>query len=211
MSVPATLQPSRFASSNGVPDSADVTGQWTLIGDKASLISKAEDANSSDSAAQFGGSSASATEPVVLWHQIDSKPAGAVVSSFTMSLEPGDAAGDDQFAWQVSDPSGKPLMALWVNASDGTLRAVQPDGTTTTSIQHITPGGGAHRFEIIVDPAAGTWITIMDGVPVTEAIKLPAGAKFGDISAVWDLGADGVSSGASIIFDDFRVEAEVAP
>ena len=75
----------------------------------------------------------------------------------------------------------------------------------------MTPGGGAHRFEITVDPATGTWITMMDGVPVTVPVPLPNGAQFGNISAVWDLGADSHSSGASIIFDDFAVESEQAP
>lgn len=168
---------------------------------------------SGSSAISFGGGDTTATEPVVLWNDgLDqSSTSGTVITSFTMSLEEGQLGGDDQFAWQVSSPDGDPLLALWVNASDGSIRAVEPDGTAHSSIQHMTPGGGAHRFEITVDPAAGTWITMMDGVPVTAPVPLPSGAQFGNISAVWDLGADGHSNGASIIFDGFAVESEQAP
>lgn len=169
--------------------------------------------DSGSSAISFGGGGTTATEPVVLWNDgLDqSSTSGTVVTSFTMSLEEGQLGGDDQFAWQVSSPDGDPLLALWVNASDGSIRSVEPNGTAHSSIQHMTPGGGAHRFEITVDPAAGTWITMMDGVPVTAPVPLPNGAQFGNISAVWDLGADGHSSGASIIFDGFAVESEQAP
>jgi len=110
----------------------------------------------------------------------------------------------------VSGTDGKALLALWIDSATGRISSVEPDGTVHDSIQHITPGGGAHRFEIAVNQQAGTWVVYMDGVSVTEgSIPLPAGSRFSDISTVWDLGADGRSSGASIIFDDFSVDAEV--
>ncbi|MES2596104.1 MAG: hypothetical protein V4662_12245 [Verrucomicrobiota bacterium] len=170
-----------------------------------------EDDTDEDVRMQFGGTDITSAEPVVIWQQTEgaSSATGSVIASFDMSLESGTAGGDDQFAWQVSGADGSPLAALWVNAADGSLRVVQADGTVTTSTQHITPGGGAHRFEITVDPVARTWITIMDGVPVTDPVALPAGSSYGEISAVWDLGADQTASGASIIFENFRVEGVV--
>ncbi len=200
-------------SSQGVvlKKSAVAQGAWTSSNSAAGSVVPTKE--NSGQRVQFGGSAAAGTEPIVLWNESGDQPVGngRVVTSFTMSLEEGQLGGDDQFAWQVSNPEGNPLLALWVNAADGSIRSVQPDGTTHNSLQHITPGAGSHRFEITVDPAAGTWITMMDGVPVTAPVPLPAGARFGDISAVWDLGADGQSSGASIIFDDFAVEAEQVP
>ncbi len=187
------------------------SADWTSS--VASSVASPADSSAESTAISFGGSDTKSTEPVVLWNDSlnQSPTSGTVVASFTMSLESGGESGDDQFAWQVTNPDGDPLLALWVNAADGSIRSVQPDGVAHPSIQHMTPGGGAHRFEITVDAAAGTWITMMDGVPVTAPVPLPAGARFGDISAVWDLGADGQSSGASIIFDDFAVEAEQVP
>lgn len=187
------------------------SADWTSS--VASSVASAPDSIAESTAISFGGSDTKSAEPVVLWNDSlnQSPTSGTVVASFTMSLETGGENGDDQFAWQVTNPDGDPLLALWVNAADGSIRSVQPNGVAHRSIQHMTPGGGAHRFEITVDPAAGTWITMMDGVPVTAPVPLPAGARFGDISAVWDLGADGQSSGASIIFDDFAVEAEQVP
>jgi hypothetical protein len=187
------------------------SADWTSS--VASSVASAPESSAESTAISFGGSDTKSTEPVVLWNDSlnQSPTSGTVVASFTMSLESGGENGDDQFAWQVTNPDGDPLLALWVNAADGSIRSVQPNGVAHRSIQHMTPGGGAHRFEITVDAAAGTWITMMDGVPVTAPVPLPAGARFGDISAVWDLGADGQSSGASIIFDDFAVEAEQVP
>jgi hypothetical protein len=189
------------------------TSSWKSSGSDSALTTTELSSDGTANAVRFGGSETSGSESVVLWRTTEESFAGAdnVVASFTMSLESGVVGGDDQFAWQVDDSKGEPLISLWVNAADGSIRAVQPDGTTITSAQHITPDGGAHRFEIIVDSRTGTWVTVMDGISVTDPIALPTGALFGDISAVWDLGADGVASGASILFDSFRVEAEVAP
>ncbi len=169
---------------------------------------------STSSAVRFGGdSNAFGTEPMALWHDVreEAKSSRQVVSKFSMSLELGEENGDDQFGWQVSGSDGEALLALWVDSATGRISSVEPDGTVHESIQHITPGGGAHRFEIVVNQEAGSWIIHMDGVPVTkESIPLPLGARFSDVSTVWDLGQDARASGASIIFDDFSVEAEVA-
>ncbi len=161
---------------------------------------------------RFGGDESANSGPVVMWHDAEGQALSSsqVVSSFTMSLESGKENGDDQFSWQVNGADGKSLLALWVDSATGRISSVEPDGTVHESAQHITPDGGAHRFEIAVNQQAGTWIVYMDGVPLTEeSIPLPAGSRFSEISTVWDLGLDGQSSGASVIFDDFRVEAEV--
>lgn len=197
-------------SSDSQPTLTRLDPGWQTDGKNAvSKLGPVEDAvDENDVAMQFGGTDITSAEPVVIWQPTEGASAinGPVIASFDMSLEPGAAEGDDQFAWQITAQSGSPLAALWVNAADGSLRVVQADGTTTTSVQHITPGGGAHRFEITVDPVAHTWITLMDGVPVTEPVDLPAGSGFGEISAIWDLGADQTASGASVIFKHFRVE-----
>jgi hypothetical protein len=164
------------------------------------------------SSVRFGGDELADSGPVLIWRDAKSQALSSsqVVSSFTMSLESGKENGDDQFSWQVNGTDGKSLLALWVDSATGRISSVEPDGTVHESAQHITPDGGAHRFEIVVNQKAGTWVVYMDGVPLTEdGIPLPTGSRFSEISTVWDLGLDGQSSGASIIFDDFRVEAEV--
>ena len=164
------------------------------------------------SSVRFGGDELADSGPVLIWRDAKSQALSSsqVVSSFTMSLESGKENGDDQFSWQVNGTDGKSLLALWVDSATGRISSVEPDGTVHESAQHITPDGGAHRFEIVVNQKAGTWVVYMDGVPLTEdGIPLPKGSRFSEISTVWDLGLDGQSSGASIIFDDFRVEAEV--
>ena len=207
-----TVTPSSTASKKS-SESVDVV---QVGGSKA--MSDSDEASSGEisstetSAVRFGGEKVVGTEPVVLWHDVgnQAQSSSQVVSSFTMRLEPGEENGDDQFGWQVSGTDGKALLALWIDSATGRISSVEPDGTVHDSIQHITPGGGAHRFEIAVNQQAGTWVVYMDGVSVTEgSIPLPAGSRFSDISTVWDLGADGRSSGASIIFDDFSVDAEV--
>lgn len=156
---------------------------------------------------QFGGSGASGTEPVFLWKDLEGSTADSksVTTSFKMSLT--GAEGDDSFAWQVDGSDGSPLVALWVNSATGAIRAVERDGTVHESIQHLV-SGSPHKFEVVVDQQANTWSARIDGAPVTEPIALPKGVRFGDVSAVWDLGQDGQASGASINFDDFSVTAE---
>jgi len=212
LSVSAVVRP----SSNSAVPASNVTlvngGKWETSDRLASVTSVTEE--SGGETISFGGEASTASsQPVSLWQPDagSNVTSGTVVSSFSMGLEVGNADGDDQFAWQVSSADGSPLMSLWINAADGSLRVVQPDGTFTTSAQHMTPGGGTHRFEISVNLDDDTWITLMDGVPLTEPVRIAADASFGDISAVWDLGQDQAASGASISFSNFRVEGLVAP
>jgi hypothetical protein len=153
------------------------------------------------------GGEGSSNEPVQLWSDAVDAVSGSsqAVASFRMSLE-GTAEGDDQFSWQITSSTGKPLGAFWVDAATGEMMIVEPDGTVHESIQHMTPGGGAHRFEFQVDTAARTWVGYIDGIQITEPVALPADAKFGSIYSVWDLGADGKASGSSMLFSDFVVE-----
>lgn len=162
---------------------------------------------------RLGGDETVSGEPILIWKDQNINLAGAskIRCSFNMSLEEGRLGGDDQFSWQINGKSGNTLGALWINSSDGEIQLIEPNGKSHPSIQHITPGGGAQRIELIIDPKMGTWIVQIDGVDVTEPIPLPAGEGFSDVYGVWDLGLDGVASGASILFDSFRVEAEVAP
>lgn len=153
------------------------------------------------------GGEGSSKEPVQLWSDAVDAVSGSsqAVASFRMSLE-GTAEGDDQFSWQITSSTGKPLGAFWVDAATGEMKIVEPDGTVHESIQHMTPGGGAHRFEFQVDTAGRSWVGYIDGIQITEPVALPADAKFGSIYSVWDLGADGKASGSSMLFSDFVVE-----
>lgn len=180
-------------------------GGWTSSS-SATTANVVTDADGNQSVV-FGGSGASGTEPVFLWKDLEGSTANSksVTTGFKMSLT--GAEGDDSFAWQVDGSDGAPLVALWVNSATGTLRAVERDGTVHESIQHLV-SGSPHRFEVVVDHQTNTWSARIDGAPVTEPIALPKGVRFGDVSAVWDLGQDGQASGASINFDDFSVTAD---
>ena len=131
--------------------------------------------------------------------------------SFNVSLEAENTSGDDQFAWQVCDAKGEALLAAWVNSADGSVRFVQPDGTTQLSKVSLVHNTDRVAFEISVDTARATWSVMINGVAASEALPLPQGAQFGQVSTVWDLGPDGVASGASVVFCDFKVEHSVAP
>ncbi|GEP44251.1 immunoglobulin domain-containing protein [Brevifollis gellanilyticus] len=154
------------------------------------------------------GGEGSSSEPVQLWaDQVETlSGAGEVAASFRMGLDGGSEDGDDQFGWQITGTDGKPLGALWVNGATGQLSLVQPDGSVQESIQRITPGGGAHRMELVLSAKGGTWQARIDGVDVAAPAALPAGVSFGGIYAAWDLGPDTKASGASMIFSDFTVE-----
>ena len=159
---------------------------------------------------RFGGSQQSGSEPVVIWSDraaaaVDA--AGHLTAGFTMSLESGASAGDDQFSWQVNDSSGKSLGALWVDTASGGLRLVEPNGTVHSATQRMTPGGGAHYFVIDVDGASSSWTVSMDGVTLTTPVPLGKTVSYGEIFGTWDLGADATASGASIIFKDFRISS----
>jgi len=134
--------------------------------------------------------------------------AQTVTMSFTMSLESG-GAGDDQFAWQIGGADDQALGALWLDTRSGELSLVESDGTRHTSIQHVTSGGGAHRFEITYDAEASTWSATIDGVMISEKpAKLAQGAAFKEIFGVWDVGVDGQASGAAVMVSDFTMSAD---
>lgn len=159
-------------------------------------------------ALRFGGSQSSGSEPVVIWSDKAGEAldaSGHVTAGFTMRLEEGAAGGDDQFSWQINDPSGKSLGALWVDTASGGIRLVEPNGTVHSTTQRMTAGGGAHYFVIDVDGASSSWTVSMDGVTLTKPVPLEKGGSYGEIFGVWDLGADATASGASILFKDFRI------
>lgn len=161
-------------------------------------------------ALRFGGSENSGSEPVVIWSDKAAEAldaGGHVTAGFTMSLEAGAAGGDDQFSWQVNDPAGKSLGALWVDTASGGIRLVEPNGTVHATTQRMTPGGGAHYFVMDVDGASSSWTVSMDGVTLTKPVPLEKGGSYGEIFGVWDLGTDAKASGASILFKDFRISS----
>lgn len=189
-------------------DKSVALGVWTASkAEAAEVIPDAE----AGSVVRFGGSAGS-KEAVLLWSPdaatTSGSEAASTVATFEMSLEKGGEGGDDQFSWQINGGDGLPLGALWVDTSSGVLRLVEPDGSVHQSIQRMTPGGGAHRFEIAVDSAASTWSVTMDGVNVTESLPLGQGAKFGEVYGAWDNGADMTASGASVSFSGFRISKD---
>lgn len=201
---------STIASASAPASSAKVSSVLASGWDASSDALKAELDPSGGKALRFGGSQNSGSEPVVIWSD---KPAealdasGHVTAGFTMSLEEGASDGDDQFSWQVNDPAGKSLGALWVDTASGGIRLVEPNGTVHTTTQRMTPGGGAHYFVMDVDGASSSWTVSMDGVTLTKPVPLEKGGSYGEIFGVWDLGADAKASGASILFKDFRISS----
>lgn len=198
---------STIASASASSSSAKASA---VVWDASSDALKAELDASGGTALRFGGSGNSGSEPVVIWSDKAAEAldaSGHVTAGFTMSLEEGAADGDDQFSWQINDPAGNSLGALWVDTASGGIRLVEPNGTVHATTQRMTPGGGAHYFVIDVDGASSSWTVSMDGVTLTKPVPLEKGGSYGEIFGVWDLGTDAKASGASILFKDFRISS----
>lgn len=154
---------------------------------------------------RFGGSR-SQTAPSVLYSE--ALPAmlnssGTVTCSFHAGL---DSVGlsTDLFAWQVSADDGSPLLQVRLNSEDGSIELVGADGSS----QQVAPlliSGSQQYFSIQIDPEAGLWTATMNGVPLGEALSLPEGRVFGDLTAVW-YPSGGRS--ATMTFDRVSVQAD---
>lgn len=201
---------STIASASAPASSAKVSSVLASGWNASSDTLKAELDPSGGNALRFGGTQNSGSEPVMIWSDKAAEAldaSGHVTAGFTMSLEAGASGGDDQFSWQVNDPAGKSLGALWVDSASGAIRLVEPNGTVHATTQRMTPGGGAHYFVMDVDGASSSWTVSMDGVTLTKPVPLEKGGSYGEIFGVWDVGADAKASGASILFKDFRISS----
>lgn len=161
---------------------------------------------------KLGGHDETSTEPLVLWHNSEASSAAThTLTSFDLSLQPGEADADDQFGWQITGVDENPLVSVWVSAADGSVRLVNADGSSATSSLKIAPGEDSYRLEIAVNHLAGTWQVFIDGKAASTPQSLPAQTGFGSVAAIWDLGADKASDKAAVIFRNFKVEHSVAP
>lgn len=183
--------------------------KWTSTGD-GSLLTEAEASPASGGQSwRFGGVGAS-EEPQILWNESATalQDASQITASFTMALEAGGKVNDDHFAWQIGSTDDSSIGALWVDASTGRISLVEQDGTKHDSIHQMTPGGGSHRIEIMVDQTNSTWAVTMDGVRVSDTANLPKGKKTGEIFGVWDLGSDDQAGGSAVTVTDFTITLE---
>jgi hypothetical protein len=198
----------KFADSSSINSPThNITNGWTeepAISDFSTISENPQ----CEEEIRFGGIRAQSEVPVEVWNtnQAMMNTPGLVKTSLNLSIERPDSIGDDQFAWQIKDIKGDALLAVWINSVDGSIRMVQPDGSSLISNVILQPNGERISFEILVDTISSTWTLFVGGVPVGEPQSLAADSTFGRVSAVWDLGVDGVASGASMIFRDFKVE-----
>lgn len=203
---------SKNAEANELDNTTSSSKALDQIDDYQTEISRVAHTTESDEIC-LGGTDYNESEPVVLGHA--SRGAlcdnSMTTTSFAVSLETGGNQGDDQFSFQVEDVGGQPLLAVWISSSDGSVRLVQPDGTSITSSLVLPLNSDRMPIEITVNPVTSTWSVMINGVAASEPLSLPVGANFGAASAVWDLGEDGASSGASMIFSRFKVEHSVVP
>ena len=204
----ATVVANKFANSSSITkQTQNITSGWTeepAISDVSSISENPQ----SEEEIRFGGIAAQSEVPVEVWNtdQAMMSAPGLVRTSLNLSIERPDSIGDDQFAWQITDTNGDALLAVWINSVDGSIRMVQPDGSSLISNVILQPNGERISLEILVDTISSTWTVFVGGAPVGEPLSLAADSTFGRVSAVWDLGLDGVASGASMIFRDFKVE-----
>ena len=164
-------------------------------------------ASTGDLSSSLEGSLASAAEPEVIWSASSSKAALSTGNvSFSMSLKQGSASSDDQFTWQFNDAENNGLAALWVNPTDGSIRYVNASGETVTAARKLDTGGESSQFEVRFDAGKDSLTILMDGEALIPAQKLADGVQINGVSATWDLGTDGKANGASVFYNDFRVE-----
>ncbi len=208
--APAPVVPTSENASAQIPNLKVSPEKWAGGSENSVMTSNALSPTTGGAVIRFSGSNAT-NEPQIIWNDeavVPGTGAQTVTMSFTMSLESG-GAGDDQFAWQIGGADDQALGALWLDTRSGELSLVESDGTRHTSIQHVTSGGGAHRFEITYDAEASTWSATIDGVMISEKpAKLAQGAAFKEIFGVWDVGVDGQASGAAVMVSDFTMSAD---
>lgn len=155
---------------------------------------------------QLGGN-ASIVEPAILWSETaPDMAASKVVCSFHAGLDAVGEGFSDVFAWQATGVDGAPMLQVRLNSSDGSVELVQPDGSSQKTAPKLV-ADSLQYFDITMDLAQGTWSASMNGVSLGNALPLPQGAVFGDLSAVWyPAGASGVVSSMSFDRVDIRSE-----
>ncbi|MFM2177981.1 MAG: hypothetical protein RL015_2079 [Verrucomicrobiota bacterium] len=200
---------SNTANEDGKRNNWQVDGSSSVVANEVLVSTNEQDE------LRFGGVDAVVnTEPTVIWYrnQPIENSTGSTKISLSMILNAEGTEGeDDQFSWQITDEEGGALFAVWFSALDGSVRLVQADGNSVKASQSILLNSDRVPVEITLDTVSSTWSVLINGVSVADPLPLMANAQFGKISAVWDLGPDGVASGASMVFGQFKVEHSVAP
>lgn len=202
-----TSSASSISGTNGSVDSdakktASAQTEWQTEGEPLAVQT------TEDQEIIIGGSGLNPSTSTVLWRSSSEAPTANTVTktSFVATLSTGESEGDDLFSWQMTDSNGEPILAVWLSSSDGEVRLVQPDGSSVTLAEKLPLNSDRIPFEIVMNTVTKTWTLAINGNAVSEPLPLPSSAVYGGVSAVWDLGADGVASGASMIFRDFKVE-----
>ncbi len=183
---------------------SSTAANWQAEGDPASFsMTTTEDGLD---AVRLGGTQAK-SEPVVLFNE--ELPQAPEADSVRLGFHAGlDRIGEgvaDLFAWQVSSGDGSPLLQLRLNSATGAIELVQADGRTVTA-EPVLVAGSAQYFVIDLDLAQGIWSATMNGTLLAPSQPLPAGALFGELSAVWYPSSKSGSAVSTMTFDRVNLE-----
>lgn len=177
---------------------------WQAEGDPANFsLTMTEDGLD---AVRLGGTVAK-SEPVILFNE--ELPSATAADLVRLGFHAGlDRVGDgvsDFFAWQVSSADGSPLLQLRLNSATGAIELVQADGRSVTA-EPVLVAGSAQYFVIDLDLVQGVWSASMNGTPLAPAQPLPAGALFGELSAIWYPSSKSGSAVSTMTFDRVILE-----
>ena len=155
------------------------------------------------------GGTAGSDESVVLTDLVEGVPAEAaeITTSFQMVLEtPDEGVSGDGFGLLLYAEDDSPLAGVWINARDGRVSVTDEEGSYVPTEQ-VLLSGAPHQVELIVNRATGTWTVTLDGVALADAVQLPAGSQFKEISPVWKAAEDG-SPPSALLIRHFEVRAD---
>ena len=192
-----------------------LSGQKDWVSDNSAAVAVEASPASDGQIARLGGVGTASQEPVFLWKTLPDSVTNsgrAVHVSFDANLElPEAGTSGDRFGWSIYNKAEKPLLALWMAASDGSMHVVNAAGDDW-EVDAKLVDGAAQRFEIDVDPASGTWALSIDGVSMFDGLPLgldSADSNFGDVTAIWL--PDPRGSAAALVFDNFSVTTDLTP
>ncbi len=177
---------------------------WQAEGDPASFsLTTTEEGLD---AVRLGGTQTK-SEPVILFNEeLPQAPEAASVRlGFHAGLDRIGEGAADLFAWQVSSGDGSPLLQLRLNSATGAIELVQADGRSVTA-EPVLVAGSAQYFVIDLDLVQGVWSATMNGTLLSPAQPLPAGAQFGELSAIWYPSSKSGSAVSTMTFDRVNLE-----
>ena len=160
-----------------VEEGAEAQGEPDPAADNAAA---AIEATAGGTAVLLGGVAAPGQEPVVYWQPELPQAltdAGQVTLSFGMELlaAENDGAARDYFSWTLYNDREEPLLGLVANAEDGSLLAVDADGTSFELEPVLQPGAGM-QVEVVLDTRTAIWSLRIDGATLLSGLPFsPAG------------------------------------